>query len=183
MVERPLIARRVVVAVGSNYFQHVPPSLAHLPTALRTTAPNIIPSPVRGTRVTVVGGGASALDLVALLHEIAPKFVSSHGSRLSHFFRAGPQILWHRIALNPLSGIGCGWRSRFFSDAPIAISILAAADSSADHKDLSRSAGAWFVQRPIDGQVPFSSTRTPAYSESETNGFYLQCEGDGGNRN
>src|SRR5882762_8978631 len=62
-----LTAHRVIVAVGSSYFRYLPPSLAHLSAELLShSSEHHDLSRFAGQNVTVVGGGASALDLAAL---------------------------------------------------------------------------------------------------------------------
>ena len=63
-------ARRVVLAIGITHFEHVPSNLAHLPAEfLSHSFRQPDPEAFRGRSVVVIGGGASAIDLAALLHE------------------------------------------------------------------------------------------------------------------
>ncbi len=63
-------ARRVVLAVGITHFEHIPENLRHLPAEYLThSARHSEVEPFRGRDVVVIGAGASALDLAALLHE------------------------------------------------------------------------------------------------------------------
>lgn len=66
----PLNARRVVVAAGIERFPARPAVFEHLPRerALHTTELTA-PSALSGSRVAVIGGGQSALESAALLHE------------------------------------------------------------------------------------------------------------------
>src|SRR5262249_45079335 len=59
---------RVIVAVGYAYFHYVPPALDHLPSeVLSHSSQQHDLGRFNGRDVTIVGGGASALDLAALL--------------------------------------------------------------------------------------------------------------------
>jgi cation diffusion facilitator CzcD-associated flavoprotein CzcO len=65
-----ITSRRVVVAGGIEPFAHVPPVFAGLPAALVShTSQHRDLSVFSGRRVLVVGGGQSALESAALLHE------------------------------------------------------------------------------------------------------------------
>ena len=176
-----LIASRVIVAVGSSHFQYVPPNLAHLPAALLShSSEHHDLSRFAGHDVTVVGGGASALDLVALLHEIGAQVrLVARQPSVAFLSKPVPRSLWHRIRY-PVSGIGCGWRSRFFTDAPMLFRYLPQPTRLRTIKTYLGPAGAWFVKDRIAGHVPFLLARTPAYSEVRDGRVYLQCKGDGG---
>src|SRR5262245_4751051 len=65
-----LAAREVIVAVGIGHFRHIPEFLSHLPPDLLShSADHHALSQFKGRDVSVLGSGASALDLVALLHD------------------------------------------------------------------------------------------------------------------
>lgn len=65
-------ATRVIVAGGIQPFAHVPPVFAGLPAALVShTSQHRDLSMFSGRRVLVIGGGQSALESAALLHEAA----------------------------------------------------------------------------------------------------------------
>jgi lysine/ornithine N-monooxygenase len=67
-------ANRVVLAVGLTHYAYVPPELAGLPPAVCThTAAISDPSVFAGRDVVIVGGGQSALEDAALLHEAGAK--------------------------------------------------------------------------------------------------------------
>ena len=63
-------ARKVIVAVGISHFQHVPPVLSALPDEFvsHTSGRNTFEA-FRGRTVAVIGAGASALDVAAVLHQ------------------------------------------------------------------------------------------------------------------
>ena len=113
-------AANVVLAVGIQPFQYVPASFSHL-TAERVSHSSAHKNPAhfRGRDVTVVGGGASAVDLAVLLHE-AGAHVTLVARRDSLVFFDPPLTspsLWTR-ARYPSSPIGRGWKSRIYCDAP-----------------------------------------------------------------
>lgn len=173
-------ARRVIVAVGSSYFRYLPPSLAHLPTELLShSSEHHDLSRFAGQDVTVVGGGASALDLAALLNEMGAnvRLVARRRS-LVFLSKPGPRPLWHRIRY-PMSGIGGGWRSRFFTDAPMLFRYLPRQIRLQTINTYLGPAGAWFVKDRIVGHVPLLLAHTPAYTEVRDGRLYMRCQGDG----
>lgn len=120
-------AKRVVLAIGLSHYDYVPPMLAALPRAFVThSSTHHDLSPFAGRNVTVIGAGASAVDTAILLH--------AAGATTSLVARA-PRLLFHdppppngRSILRrmrwPLSGLGNGWKSRFYSDMPDAFYSL-----------------------------------------------------------
>jgi len=120
-------ARQVVLAVGITHFEHVPESLANLPAEfLSHSARHREVAPFRGKSVAVIGGGASALDLAALLHDSGAKvqLVARQTSLKFHNKPTGkPRSLWERMQ-RPLTGLGPGWRSSFYANAPAAFHLL-----------------------------------------------------------
>jgi Pyridine nucleotide-disulphide oxidoreductase len=123
-------ARRVVLAIGVGPFRHVPEILGALPDGFVSHSfKHRDLSVFSGTRVAVVGGGASAIDLAGLLHErgcdvilvsrrAELKFTGKGRSQQS-----GPGPFW-RTVRHPPSGLGPGLRSRFSTDAPLLIHAL-----------------------------------------------------------
>jgi cation diffusion facilitator CzcD-associated flavoprotein CzcO len=114
-------ARRVVLAVGITHFEHIPESLAHLPSDfLSHSFRHADPERFRGRSVVVLGGGSSAIDLAAALHEAGAdvQLVARRSALKFHSTPTGkPRSQWQQIR-HPQSGLGPGMRSRFFSDAP-----------------------------------------------------------------
>ena len=114
-------ARRVVLAIGITHFEYVPGSLANLPPELLSHSfRQADPETFRGKNVVVIGGGASAIDLAALLHEAGSEvqLVARQPQLKYHNAPTGkPRSAWQEIR-HPKSGLGPGLRSRFYSDAP-----------------------------------------------------------------
>ncbi|MEO6965054.1 MAG: NAD(P)-binding domain-containing protein [Acidobacteriaceae bacterium] len=114
-------ARRVVLAVGVSHFDYVPESLSHLPAQLLSHSSAVHDcSQFRGKKVTVIGAGASAVDIAALMHESGVDVsLVARASQIRFHDMPGPgrRTAWQRMR-NPSSGLGPGWKSRFFTDAP-----------------------------------------------------------------
>lgn len=115
-------ARRVVLAVGISHFAYVPPNIGSLPPEFVSHSSAHLKdiSQFRGRDVTVIGGGASAIDLAALLHEEGAKPCILARRSVIDFHeppKPGPRSRWERLR-RPSSGLGPGWPSRFFTGAP-----------------------------------------------------------------
>lgn len=107
-----VLARRVIVAVGSLPFRYTPPRLASLPTELVSHSSEFGSlERLAGKRVIILGGGASALDLAVLLSlQESVVTIVARASEL-HFQNppaAGRSIL-QRIVAPDAPGLGAGW--------------------------------------------------------------------------
>ncbi len=114
-------SRKVVLATGITYYAHIPEVLAALPAeAVSHSSAIRQPDQWMGKRVAIVGGGASALDLAALLNEAGAK-VTMLARRSKIAFADPPsqqsRSYWSQLQ-SPTTGIGPGWRSRFATDLP-----------------------------------------------------------------
>jgi thioredoxin reductase len=114
-------ARRVVLALGISHFAYVPPNLAQLPAGLVShSSAHKDPVSFRGKHVTVIGAGASAIDLAALLYDSGAD-VRLVARRKAVRFHNPPspegRPLSQRLR-HPSSGLGPGWRSRLCTDVP-----------------------------------------------------------------
>ena len=115
-----LSARSVVLATGLSYFSRIPEELAGLaPEFLTHSSEHSDLARFKDRHVTVIGAGASAVDIATLLHEggadvllvaRTPRIETADKMRL-------PRPLSDRIRW-PMSGIGPSWRSLFYAEAP-----------------------------------------------------------------
>lgn len=117
----PLTARCVAVAVGISHFAYLPPELEHFPAEFVTHSfAHGDLRRFRGARVAVIGGGASALDLAALLHEQgAEAHLIARQTKLAFQGRLAPgrRSLWKRLR-QPATGIGPGLKSLLYVKYP-----------------------------------------------------------------
>jgi thioredoxin reductase len=153
-----LIANRVVLAVGISHFEYVPANLGHLPARhLSHSFSHHDLASFRGRKVAVIGGGSSAIDLAALLHENGAQveLIARKPTLIFHQKQEGrePRSLWERIR-RPKSGLGPGLRSRFFSDAPQLFHLLPEAYRLKAVRTHLGPAGGWFAKEKINGRVP-----------------------------
>lgn len=116
-----LHARAVVLAVGIGHFAAIPPVLADLPAehASHSYGHHRFDR-FAGAHVTVIGGGASAVEAAAFLAEAGARVaLLVRGAKLS--FNSGPmgapRSLWQRLR-SPASGLGPGMKSWLCCNAP-----------------------------------------------------------------
>jgi thioredoxin reductase len=153
-----LKARKVVAAVGISYFDHTPSVLAGLPNDLVShSSQHCDVEQFAGREVTIVGAGASAIDLAALLHQAGAKVcVVARKPAILFHDPPGPRVrpLIDRIRM-PMTGIGSSWRLLFFTRAPHLFRRLPLAlRLKAVRKTLGPAPG-WFVKDEVVGKVSF----------------------------
>jgi len=149
-------AKQVVVAVGVGHFPFLPRELAVLPTHVSHSSEHSALGAFRDRDVIVVGAGASAVDLAALLHQQGAR-VRLVARRRSIDFHAPPEQRRRRLSERlraPRSGLGLGWRSRLCEDAPLLFRVM---PRDFRHRVVQRHLGpapGWFVREQVEGHVP-----------------------------
>ena len=149
-------ARRVVVAVGVTHFAYVPELLSTLSSEYvsHSSAHHELDR-FRNSDVTVIGAGASAIDMAALLRE--------SGARVSIVSRApvinfaskpatGSRPLWQRVR-HPSSGLGPGLRSRIYCDWPQLYRFLPASLRLGIVRRHLGPSSPWYMQPRVIGKV------------------------------
>ncbi|HXE16974.1 MAG TPA: NAD(P)-binding domain-containing protein [Stellaceae bacterium] len=157
-----VIARRVVLAVGVAAFKFTPDFLTGLPEDFVTHASRYGSfDALHGKNVTVMGGGASAIDCAGLLGDKGEN-VSVMTRRPSIEFHAPPgyRSLKNRLRA-PNTGIGSGWRLRIFHDQPLAFHALPAGVRHKQAAALLGPSTGWFMKDSIVGKVPLLTGLTP----------------------
>jgi cation diffusion facilitator CzcD-associated flavoprotein CzcO len=174
-----LTAQNVVLAVGITHFEYVPANLAHLPPEFLSHSfghHNL--ESFRGRSVVVIGGGSSATDLAGLLHETGAEvqLVSRKESLKFHNKPTGrPRPWWQRIR-NPQSGLGPGWRSHFFANAPMAFHYLPEPVRVEAVRTSLGPAGGWFAKEKVVGRVPLLLGYTPQRAEIQDRRVRLRLQ-------
>ncbi len=150
-------ARKIVAAVGLCYFEHIPPVLSELSEEFVThSSKHCAVDRFKGREVAVVGAGASALDLVALLHQAGAFVYLVARQPVIHFHTQGkvPRPFWERIR-NPTTGLGPGWRSLFCTSVPLVFRGMPERFRLHFVRKHLGPAPAWFVRDQVVGKVPF----------------------------
>jgi len=149
-------ARRVVVAVGLTYFPRVPEVLAALPPdrLAHTWGPKNFDA-YAGQDVVVVGGGSSALETAALLHE--------HGARVQVLVRNrvywgghGPrewERSWYDRVRMPITSLGHGRDNWVLQHIPWLMHYLPAERRVPFTRRHLGPAPAWWLRDRVEGKV------------------------------
>jgi lysine/ornithine N-monooxygenase len=150
-----VFARRVVFAVGITHFGHVPPILAALPegSVSHSSAHSDLEG-FRGRQIAVVGAGASALDLAALLHEAGASVqLVARATKIRFHDPPQPRSLAERVRL-PMTGIGPGWKLFFYVNAPLLFRKMSEPFRLEKVRKTLGPAPGWFVKDQVVGKVP-----------------------------
>ena len=144
------------MAVGISHFSYLPPALSGLPGDIVTHSSNHHAlTQFKDREVIVIGGGASAVDIAALLREQGAS-VQIFSRRPVEFHTPPgklPRPFLDRLRA-PSTPVGPGWRSWFCTDAPLALYRL---PQDLRIKIVRRHLGpapGWFVRDKIQGHVP-----------------------------
>ncbi|WP_445528423.1 FAD-dependent oxidoreductase [Streptomyces cyslabdanicus] len=183
-----LAADAVVVATGLNGLAHIPAELRGLapegpgPEApVSHTSQHTDLSRYAGRRVAVVGGGQSALESAALLHE--------SGARAQVLVREG-EVLWGTVPERarswarrigrPASPLGTGWILAAVCRAPGAVRHLPAAARLLLFRRALRPSGGWWLRDRVEGVVPVRTSRRVVRAETAGSVVRLDLTGPGG---
>ena len=161
-------ASHVVLAVGISHFAYTPALFRSLgPEFVTHSSQHSDPERMRGRKVGVVGAGASALDLAGLLKDAgADVAVMARRSAVRFHDKPGAKLpsLWKRLR-NPRTGIGPGWKSRFFTDFPALFHKLPESTRLRIVKRYLGPSAGWTVKEKIVGRVPVHTGLTPVSAQ------------------
>jgi thioredoxin reductase len=180
-----ITARTVVLAVGITHFEYIPDVLAELPAEFLSHSARYNDVEVfKGRSVIVVGAGSSALDWAGLLQEagVNVQLVARRSSLKFHGKPTGqPRSLWQRVQ-KPQTGLGPGWRSSFYANAPGVFYRLPEDLRLEIVKRTLGPSGGWFIRDKVIGKVPLSLGSTIESAEVQGTQVVLQLRGEDGTR-
>ena len=151
-----LTARRIVLAVGITHFAELPANLANLPPEfLSHSYDHHSLEPLKGRSIVVIGGGASATDIAALLHEVGAQvqLVARQESLVFHNKSMGKSRSWWQQIRHPRSGLGPGLKSRFFANSAGIFHHLPERFRLHAVRTHLGPAGGWFIKDKVVGRV------------------------------
>jgi hypothetical protein len=151
-----LSAEKVIVATGMEHMAYVPPAIGCLPTDLRShSADHYDLSGFKGKQVAVVGGGQSALETAALLHE--------EGASVQLLVRE-PTLAWnpvperaratlYRRLRHPRTTLGDGIQLWLYANAPWSFRFLPQPIRIERVNAVLGPAGAWWLKERVVGRL------------------------------
>jgi FAD-dependent urate hydroxylase len=175
-------ARSMVPAVGISHFAYVPPQLARPPRELAShAAQHRDLGGFAGRDVTVVGGGQSALETAALVHEQgakpprpcppAPAGLERRSGRLAASPGPAGALPDHRA--------GPGWRS-YYCNGPRVFHGLPEPTRVRTVNTALGPGGSWRLKDRLLGQASLLSGHTVRGIEADGDPVWLQMEGEDG---
>lgn len=148
-------ADKVVVATGLEHTAHIPPEVAGLPCGLLShSSDHRELSRFKGSDVTVIGGGQSALETAALLSEQGAS-VRLLVRKPSLNWNEPPRIerpLYQRLRY-PASGLGRGLEAWAYSNVPMLFRHLPPEVRIRKAKTVLGPAGAWWLRDRVVGKI------------------------------
>jgi thioredoxin reductase len=158
-----VFSSRIVIAAGISHFQYLPPNLRDLPRELvsHSSQHNSV-SRFQGKDVTVIGAGASALDIAALLKGAgATVRVIARAPQVRFHDPPGPQPrpLMDRLRA-PMTGLGPGWRSFLCVKGPLLFHKMPLAFRLKVVKKHLGPAPGWFIKDAVVGHVEINVNST-----------------------
>lgn len=177
------LARKVVMAVGITQFAQIPEVLRDLPAGLvsHSSAHGDLHH-FKDRHVAVLGAGASALDLAALLHKAGASVeVIARRSVIKFHNPPRKRSLRERV-LNPMTGIGMGWDLFFYVNTPHLFRKLPERMRLDRMRKTLGPAPGWFVRDQVVGKVPLHVNTRLVGAQAAGDGVILNLEDGQENR-
>ncbi|HVP62926.1 MAG TPA: NAD(P)-binding domain-containing protein [Myxococcaceae bacterium] len=151
-----LLASRVVIATGLSDFAYTPSALGSLSSQLCTHTAKVTSfESFRGQDVAVIGGGQSALEAAALLHEAGarPQLLVREESVLWQTRVMKERSLWRKIR-SPITGLGTGPKAWALTRFPGGMHRLPASWRTRFVRNHLPAEGAWWLRERVEKIVP-----------------------------
>ncbi|MGJ5751565.1 FAD-dependent oxidoreductase [Streptomyces puniciscabiei] len=185
---RQLTAAAVVVATGLNGLAYIPKELLRLvpegPGAgalVSHTSHHSDLSRYAGQRIAVVGGGQSALESAALLHE-AGAHVQVLVRERRVLWGSVPQLgrPWPQRLAQPASPLGTGWTLAAVCRAPGGVRRLPAAARLLLFRRALGPSGGWWLRDRVEDVVPVRTSSRVTHAEASGSTARLELTMPGG---
>jgi NADPH-dependent 2,4-dienoyl-CoA reductase/sulfur reductase-like enzyme len=150
-----LLAEHVVVATGLSCFEQIPRELARLPAELLLHSNAVTDyARYRGKRVAIIGGGQSALEAAALVHEAGGEAELIVRERSIHWMSRLPRerSLLKKLR-SPISGLGSGPKAWILTNLPAACRLLPDGPRSDFLRRHLPPEGAWWLRPRVEGMI------------------------------
>ena len=151
-----LTARRVVMAVGLTHYSNFPAELAGLPPSLVShSSKHSTVDQFRGREVAILGAGASALDLAALLNQAGARVQVLSRKQVIKFHDPPEKLEFSFFdqLRNPITGIGPGWKLFWCANTPLLFRQMPLKFRLDKVKSILGPAPCWFIKEEIIGKV------------------------------
>ena len=161
-------ATKVVIGIGISDFAKMPEHLSHIPEEyLSHSSRHAAMDRFKGREVAVIGGGSSATDIAALMHEAgaSAQIVTRRPTLAFHSFTdPATRTMWDRLR-SPGTGIGQGWRSVLYTQLPLLFRHLPEEKRLHIIATSQAIAGGWPMRERIVGKVPVMTGFAPQSAE------------------
>jgi thioredoxin reductase len=176
-------ARRVVTAVGLTHYEYMPPVLAALPEDFGThSSRHNTVDQFKGREVAVVGAGASALDLAALLHQAGAHVQIVARNPVIRFQdppeKREPSLIDRFRA--PITGIGVGWKLFLCTNAPLVFRHMPQGFRLDKVRRILGPAPCWFIKEQVVGKIPLNVGVTITEAKVQNDRVSLQLTDSSG---
>ncbi|HTW52826.1 MAG TPA: NAD(P)-binding domain-containing protein [Stellaceae bacterium] len=177
-------ADKLVIGIGISDFAYLPPVFDDLPAEfLSHVSAHEDMSSFNGRTVAVIGAGSSAIDIAALLHEAGASVqLISRRAELPFHTPPEPYRSWRDRLRAPMTGIGPGWRSTFYTEAPLLFHSLPADLRLRIVSTWLGPAGGWYMRDRIVGHVDCLQGFAPQAAEIAGDRIKLDLAGAYGAR-
>jgi FAD-dependent urate hydroxylase len=176
--EAPVFARQVVIATGLLPYAHIPGELSGLPADLMThSSAHRRLDHFRGRRVAVIGGGQSALQTGALLHEAgADVQIIVRGEQVTWEKPIAPELGLLDRMRRPPAKLCEGWACLGY-DSPDAFRMLPEYVRVRKALTTFGPKGAWWLRDRVEGVIEVLTGHRLRSAEPNGSGVRLQLDG------